>query len=34
MWIDGYPAINVNYKNATTYSLIIINPYKTLIFLP
>ena len=30
MWIDGYPAINVSYKNSTTYSLIIINPYKTL----
>lgn len=29
IWVDGYPAINVSYKNSTTYSLIIINPYKT-----
>lgn len=28
-WIDGYPAINVDYDNKTTYTLIIINPYKT-----
>lgn len=29
IWVDGYPAINVSYKNSTTYSLIIINPYRT-----
>ena len=29
MWIDGYPGININKENNTTYSLIIINPYKT-----
>mgnify|MGYP001228039528 CR=1 FL=1 len=28
MWIDGYPAININTKQNTTYSLIIVNPYK------
>lgn len=27
-WIDGYPAINVNYNINTSYSLVIINPYK------
>jgi hypothetical protein len=30
MWSDGYPAISVNKEKKTTYSLIIINPYKTL----
>ena len=29
MWAEGYPSININYKNNTTYSLVIINPYKT-----
>ena len=28
MWVDGYPAISVNKKSKTTYSLVIINPYK------
>ena len=27
MWIDGYPAVNINFKNNTTYSLIVVNPY-------
>ena len=27
-WIDGYPAININKSNNTTYSIIIINPYE------
>ena len=29
IWVDGYPAVNISYKNNTTYSLVIINPYKT-----
>ncbi len=29
MWVEGYPAINISYKNSTTYSVVIINPYKT-----
>ena len=29
MWIDGYPGININKENNTTYSIIVINPYKT-----
>ena len=29
-WVDGYPAISVNKSRQTTYSLIIINPYKAL----
>ena len=29
VWIDGYPAINIDAKKKTTYSLVIINPYKT-----
>ena len=28
MWVDGYPAVNISLKNKTTYSMIIINPYK------
>ena len=28
MWVDGYPAVNISVKNKTTYSIIIINPYK------
>ena len=32
-WIDGYPAININYKNNITYSLILVNPYNTAISL-
>ena len=27
-WVDGYPAININKSNNTTYSIIIINPYE------
>ena len=27
LWIDGYPAVNINKKNDITYSVIIINPY-------
>ena len=30
MWIDGYPAININKKSNTTYSLYIINPYNSI----
>ena len=29
-WIDGYPAISINKKKKTTYSIIIINPYETI----
>ncbi|MDA9654981.1 hypothetical protein N9T15_00825 [Pelagibacteraceae bacterium] len=28
IWIDGYPAIHINLKKNTTYSIIIVNPYK------
>ena len=27
-WVDGYPAINISQNRNTTYSLIVINPYK------
>ena len=30
MWVDGYPGININKFKETTYSLVIINPYKIL----
>ena len=33
MWIDGYPAININKKKNTTYSVHIINPYNSSNFL-
>ena len=28
MWIDGYPSMNININNNTTYSIAIVNPYK------
>ena len=29
MYVDGYPAVNVNKQRNTTYSISVINPYKT-----
>ena len=28
MWVDGYPGININKHKETSYSIVIINPYK------
>ena len=28
LWVDGYPAININKDKKTTYSIVIVNPYK------
>lgn len=28
LWVDGYPAININKDRKTTYSIVIVNPYK------
>lgn len=30
MWVDGYPGVNINKQKKTSYSLVIINPYKAM----